>query len=196
MDPDGVEEGDFAGGGGAHEGDGAGGGEEGANVGADSEGGGGVSVEGGDGLGGEVEHVGGILGERDDAEGGLVDGDGAAEGLYVAAALDFGEIGGDLLLGDGGGSGEERLGVVKGFARLLEDGMEAGVEGVLGDGLADGICAGTGAGGGAGNATAGGGHFRLEVGVRRRNQPFCYLLIWYFRVWVRGRGWGGLGSYQ
>jgi len=76
----------------------------------------------------QVEQVGGVLGEGEEAEGGVVgDGERAAEGLDVAAALDAGEVGGDLLLGGRRGRRAQRLGVVEAAARrarLLEHRVE------------------------------------------------------------------------
>lgn len=145
VDPERVEQRDLAGGEGALEEDAGGGDEEEARVGAEGDGGGrGGGVERRDGVvGRQVEQVGGVLGVGEEAEGGVVgDGERAAEGLDVAAALDAGEVGGDLLLGGGSGRREQRLGVVEAAARrarLLEHGVEAGVEGVLRHGLGDGL---------------------------------------------------------
>ncbi|ONK59850.1 uncharacterized protein A4U43_C08F11600 [Asparagus officinalis] len=70
---------------------GGGWGEEGADVGAEGERVGSlVVVEDEDGLGDEVEEVGGVLREGEEEEGGSVDGEGAAEGLDVTNALNWG----------------------------------------------------------------------------------------------------------
>lgn len=78
--------------------DGRGGGEEGAHVGAEGKttmrGG---RLEGGDGVG-EVEEIGGFLEEGKEVEGMLVDDEGGVEGLDAAAALDLGEVRGDLMI--------------------------------------------------------------------------------------------------
>lgn len=91
---------------------------------------------------GEAEHVSGVFGKGDEAESGLVDGEGAAEGLDMAAALDSGEVSGDLLLIWGGVGGfDYGLRVVEGatgLAGLLEHGVEASVERVLGYGFRHG----------------------------------------------------------
>lgn len=141
VDPERVEQRDLARGEGALEEDGGRGGEKEARVCAERDGGrhrGGV--ERGDGVvGRQVEQVGGVLGVGEEAEGGVVgDGERAAEGLYVPAALDAGEVGGDLLLGGRGGRRTQRLRVVEAAARrarLLEHGVEARVQGVLRHGL-------------------------------------------------------------
>lgn len=100
MDPNGIQERDLTRHEGAFEEDRAGGGEEGADVGPHGENLG--PLEAGDGLGREAEHFPRVLAVADDGEGGLVDGDHASERLDVAAALDPGEVGRDLLLRDRG----------------------------------------------------------------------------------------------
>lgn len=141
MDPKGVEQGDLAGGGGALEEGGGGGGEEGTNIGAEGEGRGLGAAQRGHRLGREVEQVGGVLAVCDDAEGGLLHGHGAAEGLDVAAALDLGQVSGDLLLGDGAGGRhpKHRLRVSERLTRLpglLEHRVQPRVLRVLRDRLA------------------------------------------------------------
>jgi hypothetical protein len=89
---------------------------------------------------GQVEQIGGVLGEGEEAEGRVVgDGERASEGLDMAAALDAGEVSGDLFRG-GRGWRAQRLGVVEAAARparLLEHRVEARVQGVLCHGLGD-----------------------------------------------------------
>lgn len=139
MNPDRIQEGDFAGARGLLKEKGAGRGEEGANIGADGEGR--SPVEGGNGLRVEVEHLGGVFAVGDDPESGLVDGDHTPKGLDMAAPLDFREVGDDLLFWNGLVRGFHGLGVIKGLtrlSRLLVDGMESRIQGVLGDG--PGVC--------------------------------------------------------
>lgn len=101
MDPERVQEGDLAGIRSAFKEHRAWRSEERAGVGADREGLGLliiIIVERGDGLVVEVEKIGSVGGESDDSERGLVDGEGAAVGLNMTAALNLGEIGGDVVV--------------------------------------------------------------------------------------------------
>lgn len=86
MDPERVEQGDFAGGEGLFEQAEAGVGEKGADVGAKGEKVG--FVESRYGLGGEVQQFGGVFAVSDDAEAGLLHGDHTAKGLDVPTTLD------------------------------------------------------------------------------------------------------------
>lgn len=101
MDPERIQESDLAGVRSAFKEDRARRSEEGTDIGSDCKGFGLliiIIVERRDRLVIEVEKIGSIGRESNDSEGGLVDGKSAAEGLDMATALNFGEIGGYVLV--------------------------------------------------------------------------------------------------